>query len=111
MSSYSFYKEAESGEAVRAEECLQQIRQYKRIVIWGAGNLGSVLGKRLMECGVEIEAYWDARYEDIKECNGLPVREPLKDVEDRDQLLAVFCITNAFVIPALYQKMESEKIQ
>lgn len=111
MSSYSFYKEAESGEAVRAEECLQQIRQYKRIVIWGAGNLGSVLGKRLMECGIEIEAYWDARYEDIKECNGLPVREPLKDVEDRDQLLAVFCITNAFVIPALYQKMESEKIQ
>lgn len=111
MSNYSFYKEAESGETVHAEDCLQQIRRFKRIVIWGAGNLGSILGKRLTEYGIEIEAYWDIRYEDIKECNALPVKEPLKGIGDKSQLLVIFCITNAFIIPSLYKKLNDEKIQ
>lgn len=110
MSNYDFCKEAECGETVHAEDCLQQIRRYKRVVIWGAGNLGSVLGKKLTECNIEIEAYWDIRHEDIKECNALPVKEPLKDIGDKSQLLVIFCITNAFIIPSLYNKMKDEKI-
>lgn len=110
-SSYGFYEEAESGEIIHIEDCLRQINNYKRIVIWGAGNLGSVLGKSLVDYGVEIEAYWDTRYEIIKECNGFPVREPLKGIGDKSQLLVIFCITNAFVIPQLYEKLIEEKIQ
>lgn len=111
MKDFLFYKKAESGEIVDAEDCLQQIRQYGRVIIWGAGNLGGVLGKSLMEHGIKIEAYWDIRHEDIQECNACPVKEPLKDVGDKSQLLVIFCITNAFIIPALYEKLTEKKIR
>ena len=108
---YGFYKDAERGDVIQKEDCLRLIRQYRRVIIWGSGNLGSTLGKCLIEHGIMIDAYWDARYETVKECNGVPVREPLKDIGSKEGLLVVFCITNAFVIPRLYQILAEENIQ
>ena len=72
---YGFYKDAERGDVIQKEDCLWLIRQYRRVIIWGSGNLGSTLGKCLIEHGIMIDAYWDARYETVKECNGVPVRD------------------------------------
>lgn len=108
---YDFYRAAECGEAVNKQECLDQIKKYRRIIIWGAGNLGAALGKSLVGYGIRIEAFWDTRYAEIKECMGIPVIEPLKEIGDKEELLVIFSITNAFIIPELYRKLSSENIQ
>ena len=105
ISNYSFYQDAEKGKAVNKEDCLREIKQYKRIIIWGAGNLGSILGKCLSEHGIAVGAYWDIRFESVNECNGIPVKEPLKDIGEKNGLLVIFCITNAFVIPKLFETL------
>ena len=108
---YSFYQKAEKGEEIDKNDCLREIKQYERIIIWGAGNLGSVLGECLSGYGIKVEAYWDIRHEMIKECNGFPVKEPLKETGEKEGLLIIFCITNAFVIPKLYQMLSDANLQ
>lgn len=108
---YDFYRAAECGEPVDKEECLDQIRRYKRIIIWGAGNLGTALGKCFADYGIKIEAFWDTRYAEIKEYIGIPVREPLREIGDKEELLVIFSITNAFIIPPLYKRLAEENIR
>ena len=56
-------------------------------------------------------AYWDIRFESVNECNGIPVKEPLKDIGEKNGLLVIFCITNAFVIPKLFETLSDMNIQ
>ena len=42
---------------------------------------------------------------------GIPVIEPLNEIGDKEELLVIFSITNAFIIPELYRKLSSENIQ
>lgn len=51
-----FYQDAEAGRKVDEAGFLQYLEGYKNIVIWGAGNLGTALGKVLLEKGVKLSA-------------------------------------------------------
>lgn len=40
-----FYRDAEAGEEVDRAEFINYLKGFKNIIIWGAGNLGTALGK------------------------------------------------------------------
>ncbi len=106
---YAFYEAASAGYVFDADIVLKELKSYKNLIIWGAGNLGVVLGRELIQRGIEVKKYWDARYRDISSCNGVTVEKPLTRFGD-GSMLVVFCITNAFVIPKLYKQMEEAGI-
>ncbi|SDB60278.1 radical SAM protein [Butyrivibrio sp. INlla16] len=106
---YDFYEASDNGEIVNESDVLNVLKSFSTRIIWGAGNLGQVIGKALLDRDIEIDSYWDARYESVKSCNGITVSEPL-ELEDARNSLIIFCITNAFVIPKLYQKLDEADI-
>ncbi|MEG0961767.1 MAG: radical SAM protein [Lachnospiraceae bacterium] len=105
-----FYQQSKSGEKVELEECLAFIKSFPKIIVWGAGNLGTVLGEHLKSDGIEISQYWDTRYESISMCNQIPVCEPFMQIENKQDTLVIFCITNAFVTPQLFAQLKKEQI-
>lgn len=89
-----FYQDAHSGKAFEAETIFSYIRQFKFVVLWGAGNLGTEVGERLLAAGVSIAAYWDMNYEKISICNGIRVMKPLTGDFDHNTTLVISCIVN-----------------
>jgi len=97
--------DAENGLSLTKDSYDQIIKKYKRIIVWGAGNLGRVICHLLSEKGIEVSAVWDTRFQDVPSFEGLPVREPLAEKLEKDDLV-VFCITNNFVVQKLMQKLD-----
>ena len=62
-----FYEDANNGNEADIKGMCQYLNSYANVVIWGAGNLGTAVGKKLNDLGVHISAYWDAHYKQIKE--------------------------------------------
>lgn len=89
-----FYQDAEAGRKVDEAGFLQYLEGYKNIVIWGAGNLGTALGKVLLEKGVKLSAYWDARFEELKTCNGLAVLEIYSGDFKPEETMVIIGIVN-----------------
>ncbi len=90
----AFYADVNAGKEVQSAEILEYIRSFDRIVIWGAGNLGSAVGKKLLQFGIDVTEYWDQRHADLRECNGIPVREPFRAGFPGEGALIVHCIVN-----------------
>lgn len=89
-----FYKDAEAGEKVDEAGFLNYLHGFKNIVIWGAGNLGTALGKKMLDKGVHISIYWDARYEEIKYCNGISVVENFSGDFNPEETMVIIGIVN-----------------
>lgn len=109
MTKEELYNAADCGGMLDPDCCMSLLQEYQRLVIWGAGNLGTILGSELKRRNLPVSCYWDARFESVLECNGLPVREPMAENTGAGTLV-VFCITNAFVIPKLEKMMEEKNI-
>lgn len=88
-----FYQKAEGGYDVDKEGLVQYINEFKYVIIWGAGNLGTALGKILLEAGVKLSAYWDAKYAEKKSCNGVPVLESFSE-EKKEETIVIIGIVN-----------------
>lgn len=89
-----FYRDAEAGEKVDETGFLAYLEGYKDIVIWGAGNLGTALGKKLLDKGVKLSAYWDARYGELNTCNGIPVLETYSGGFNAEETMVIIGIVN-----------------
>lgn len=91
-----FYQMAHAGEKCNQEELFEYINSYANVILWGAGNLGTILGKFLLVHHVKINSYWDKRFEECGTCNGLQVTEPfsLRDGLKKDETLVIGCIVN-----------------
>ncbi len=101
-----FYKDAYGGNAVDINEFCGYLREFSDIVIWGAGNLGKAIEKKLREIGIEITLFWDAKYQDLKKCNEKPVIETYTGGFDKETTLVIFGIGNVPVGPFLLHDME-----
>lgn len=102
-----FYRDAEAGEKVDEAGFLAYLEGYKDIVIWGAGNLGTALGKKLLDKGVRISAYWDARYEELNTCNGIPVLETFSGGFHAEETMVIIGIVNG-TLSDKWQKAQLE---
>ena len=105
-----FFARVERGETVDKAELLALLQTYKRIIVWGAGNLGVALGHYFKVQGIKVEAYWDSRFQELSECNGIEVGAAFS-AKATDDLLIIIGITNAFVTPKLKQQLDEQGYQ
>lgn len=89
-----FYEQAHAGRKVEEEELIKYISSFNNIILWGAGNLGSAVGKKLLECGVNLTVYWDRNYQEKQFCNNVVVKEPFSTEYNREDSLIISCIVN-----------------
>lgn len=91
------YEDAHQGKALDIVGLVSYLKNFKRLYIWGAGNLGSEIGQKLIEMQIPITAYWDTRAKDLNELHEIPVFEPFTNDCEKDEVGVVFCITSSFV--------------
>ncbi|SDB60294.1 radical SAM protein [Butyrivibrio sp. INlla16] len=89
-----FYEDAEAGRRPDLNAFKEYVRGFENVIIWGAGNLGTALGKAFLGHGLNISVYWDMDYENIKLCNGIAVTEPFSGDHNKDNTLIVIGIVN-----------------
>ena len=91
-----FNKNADAGNEINIPEVLLYINSFETVIIWGAGNLGTALGKSLVDKGVKISGYWDQRYEEVRDRNGIAVYESFgqEPSHNKDNTLIICGIAN-----------------
>lgn len=89
-----FYEQAYKGNKPDKNEVIGYINNFENIVLWGAGNLGSEVGKNLSEAGVKITEYWDINFENLKKCNNIDVKKPFNKKYDIETTIIITCIVN-----------------
>jgi len=102
-----YYKLAHSGEKVDNSEFLAYIKSFENVVLWGASYQGKAIGKKLLDEGVKIFCYWDVRYQELGEVNGLKVYEPFTQCQG-DNTLVIVCIGNRVILRRLLSILESK---
>jgi organic radical activating enzyme len=102
----TFIESARQGDSVESRVFVEFASQFKSIVIWGAGNLGTALGKKLLAMGLGVSAYWDVRTEEIKTTNGISVIPVFSGNFVPQESLIIFAITNNAVAPVLRKNLE-----
>lgn len=100
-----FYKDADNGKAADTNGMCKYLKTFENVIIWGAGNLGTAVGRKLKDLGVSVSAYWDAHYEQIKERNGIPVIKTYTGNFEPEKTAVIFCIANVPVSPKLYREL------
>ncbi|WP_373265346.1 radical SAM protein [Hungatella hathewayi] len=89
-----FYRLAETGSGIDLESLLAYLKSFRTIILWGAGNLGNAVGKKLKELGITITCYWDERWNLLKTCNGAAVRKIFENEDQKENTLIISCIVN-----------------
>jgi hypothetical protein len=87
---------ARKAEDVNTEDIVAYIRNYKKIVLRGAGAFGTQIGKDLISLQIPKNkmVYWDVRASELEKVNGLRVTEPFKEAYDKDDTIVINCIPN-----------------
>jgi len=101
----AFLVGARSGDRLDPAIFIDYARQFVDVVIWGAGNLGTAVGERLLREGVTLSCYWDARAGQLDNCNGVPVISPFGGGYDKGETLVLFCIGNVAVGPNIQRQL------
>jgi hypothetical protein len=91
----SFLEAARQGEQTDAAPFVDFTKKFEAIVLWGAGNLGTALGEKLLALGVNVNVYWDIQSEQIKKRNGLDVLPLFSGNFTPQNTLVITCIGNA----------------
>lgn len=89
-----FYHQARYGEPIDKDEVFRYISSFQNVILWGAGNLGTAVGKVLLSGGVSITEYWDLKAEEIVKCNEIPVSKPFSHQYDVEKTVIISCIAN-----------------
>jgi organic radical activating enzyme len=92
---------ADRGMAVDIDGFREYVNAYETVSIWGAGNLGTAVGKKLIEDNIKVSYYWDAQADKIKNRNGVPVKQIEYSFDKKNKILVIFCISNEAVAPFL----------
>ena len=101
----TFIESARNGDSVDSRIFIEFANQFKSIMIYGAGNLGTAIGKHLQSLGVNINAYWDVQADKINERNGIQVIPSLSGDFDSNTSLVIFAISNDTIAPTLRGQM------
>lgn len=91
------YEDCHQGNPIDVQELINYLKNYQYIYLWGAGNLGNEIGKKLLEYGVPVTAYWDVRASSLQTLHGLKVIEPFQTEGTQENTVVIFCITSSFV--------------
>lgn len=106
----AYYELAHSGEKLTDEQndrLIAYMKSFAHVVIWGGSFLGNAIGEYLLNKGVQIENYWDLRYEELQEIHGIRAIAPF-ETQDKENTLVVFCIGNNVIRGALLQELQDK---
>jgi len=89
-------EEARRGNTEYLSDIIGHLKSFKNIILRGAGNFGTAFGAFLLEKGVKKESlcYWDVRFEELKEINGILVVEPFSTENQEAEVLVINCMPN-----------------
>lgn len=100
-----FYAQCASGNVCSEEGVLDYIRSFKYVVIRGGSNLGEAVERKLKSSGIQVTVFWDMRYEELQNINGVPVRKPFSFQYPIDETLVILCIANHTIKKALTREI------
>lgn len=100
-----FYEKTAKGENCDFLKMKDYLQSFSRIILWGAGNLGMEIAKLLKRHKIPIACFWDKRYEQIQEIDGIPVVEPYSESGNKKETLIVFSIATVPTGPALLREL------
>lgn len=103
----TFCDDAHRGKGTDQKGLLDYLKSFHKIILWGAGNLGTAVGGKLREWELDQVLYWDTNAEHIGEKNGYAVIKPFTQPDEREASIVIFCIANVAVGPTLYQQLIS----
>jgi hypothetical protein len=104
----TFLEGARSGERLDPQIFAAFTRRFDSVIIWGAGNLGTAVGRKVLDLGVSIACYWDTQAGTIARRNNLTVIPPFTGGFNRDTTLVLFCIGNVAVGPNIFRKLAED---
>jgi organic radical activating enzyme len=103
----SFLESARQGKNTDVMLFVNFAKKFDSIILWGAGNLGVAIGKKLLNLGVHIDIYWDIQAETKGRPNGIRVIKPFPKNVNKDKTLIIFCIGNVLthrnILSQLYE--------
>ena len=91
-----FYDAAHNGRQPDIDGFCDFVNSFDHVILWGAGNLGTAIGRKFTQLNLKISAYWDLRATELSRVNGIEVIEPFSGYASATSLI-VFCITNVFI--------------
>jgi len=103
-----YYKQCATDETVDNRGIFEYLASFKRIVIWGASYTGSAVGKKLIEENLEF-IYWDKRYKELAEVNGVKVIENFTGNFDPDETIVIYCIPNHVLMKRLLRELKANE--
>ena len=101
-----YYEKAWEGVECEDTSIVDYLKTYDSVILWGASFQGKAIGKKLLDLGVEIEGYWDLRFEEIKELNGKEVRPLFSGLKEKEKTLVIICIGNRVIFHSLVMQLE-----
>lgn len=102
----AYYEKARTGEVCHDESIIPYIKSFKKVILWGGSFQGKAIGQCLLKHGVKIDCYWDIRYEELKEVNGIPTVKPYSTDEKSDTVI-IICIGNRVIYAGLVKTLEN----
>lgn len=74
----------------------QQLSQFRKIILRGAGYFGSEVGRQLLAHGITVDTllYWDMRAAELGSIHGIPVALPFSELLNQNDVLVIHCIPN-----------------
>lgn len=100
-----FIERARNGDHQSPQAFVDYCTQFEAVIIWGAGNLGTAIGKKLLTLGIFPTCYWDMQAGNLPERNGIPVVLPFMAGLDPTTTLVLFCIGNVAVGPNIFRQL------
>lgn len=100
-----FYRKAHEGKNIDLNGFCDWMNQFQHKIIWGAGNLGTAVGKKMLDLGMHIDTYWDSNAAKIGEKYGIKVVPPFTGDYKKEETLVLFCIANVPVSPRLLAEL------
>jgi hypothetical protein len=89
-----FYLKARNGIRINVKEFADYLRSFDAVILWGAGNLGANLGKKLIQLKIPIKCYWDRRANELRSIHQISVHQPFSGTMDKDRTIIIPCISN-----------------
>ncbi|MBP1625987.1 MAG: Radical domain protein [Holophagaceae bacterium] len=100
-----FLFRARRGDRLDPQVFVDYTRRFSSIILWGAGNLGTAIGLKMLDLGIPVAGYWDTQADRIRTRNGLEVAVPFSGDLDKDTTLIIFCIGNVAMGPNVFRQL------
>lgn len=101
-----FYEKVNRGEPIDSDEIKKYIESFSNVVVWGGGNLGTEVATLFKKLEITVTVFWDKRYDEIHEIEGIQVVEPYTEMNNKDRTLIVYCIGSVAMGPVMERELK-----